>query len=251
MSEFVRTLHMMLLGRYSEFMWGLNMIWILPVVAEVLLLAAKASNRTPPTGDTQSPIGIEEVAAAATAYGYYIASALMVGAQFPGFLRDHLFDGFAPAALVGFLIYRIHGAQVRLSKIALLYLQSATVFGLIAAAAIFTSGKDNFVPVLYAALIGGFMFPLMVRAAKSIAQSIGEEGERRNDAVTVSEQHGVGAGTQPAAATEVQGQPDPDGGTDLGAADRGDLRDAESVPGETEPQAPAAGAHAAEEGAQP
>jgi hypothetical protein len=152
----------------SEFMWGLNMTWALPIIAEVLLVAAKTSNHTPSAKETQSPIRIDQVVAGTVAYGYYIAAAAMVGVQIPSFLRDHLFDGFAPAVLVGFLMYRIRDAKAELSTVLLLYLQSAAVFGLIAAAAIFTSGKDNYVPVLYAALIGGWAFPLFILAAKFI-----------------------------------------------------------------------------------
>ena len=44
------------------------------------------------------------VIAGAMAYGTYVAADLLAGAAFPQFLREHLFDGFAPAALVGILV---------------------------------------------------------------------------------------------------------------------------------------------------
>jgi hypothetical protein len=160
----------------NEFMWGLNMTWGLPVIAEVLLVAAKTSNRTTSAQETRGPIDVHQVVAGTVAYGYYIAAAAMVGVQIPSFLRDHLFDGFGPAVLVGFLMYRIRDAQARLSTVAFLYLQSAAVFGLIAAAAVFTSGKDNYVPVLYAALIGGWAFPLFIIAAKFIQSQANSKG---------------------------------------------------------------------------
>jgi hypothetical protein len=123
----------------------------------LIIIHAKAtSNRTPSADATHSPIGFEQAAAGAIAYGFYVAAAMMAGAQLPEFLRDHLFDGFAPAALVGFLIYRIPNAQPRFATISLFYLLSAAVFGLIAAAAVFSSGKNDFLPpVLSAAIIGG------------------------------------------------------------------------------------------------
>jgi hypothetical protein len=49
---------------------------------------------------------LEAVIAAMVAYGIYVGAALLANAEFPRFLRDHLFDGLAPAALVAFLIRR-------------------------------------------------------------------------------------------------------------------------------------------------
>jgi hypothetical protein len=202
----MRGLNMMIHGHMSEFMYGLQMLWLLPVLAEVLLLAADTSNRTPPTNETQSPIGIDQVVAGTVAYGYYIAAALMVGVQIPNFLRDHLFDGFGPAALVIFLMYRIRNSRAGSSTVARLYLQSAVVFGLIAAAAIFTSGKHNYVPVLYAALIGGWAFPLFIRAAKWISKENSKgtaaDAVPKNPAETDPglNQPGVSSGTPPASA---------------------------------------------------
>jgi hypothetical protein len=204
----MRGLNMMFHGHWTEFTWGLNMLWGLPVIAQGLLIAAKAANHTPSANDTQNPIHIEQVAAATVAYGYYIAAAMMVGAQFPSFFRDHLFDGFAPAVLVGFLIYRIRNAQAGVSNAAVLYLQSAVVFGLIAAAAIFTSGKDNFLLALYAALIGGFIFPLVILAARLITEDAARDVAPEVHAETDSGpgQPAAGASTQPAPAAAPAAQ---------------------------------------------
>jgi peptidoglycan/LPS O-acetylase OafA/YrhL len=140
------------------------MIAVQGVADLTLLLRAMAiSKRTPPTDDTHGPIGFEQVTAGAIAYSFYIAAAMMAGVQLQAFLRDHLFDGFAPAALVGFLIYRVPNTRAKFSTIAPLYLLSAAVFGLIAAAAVFSAGKDDFLPpVLSAAVIGGVTLTIPV-----------------------------------------------------------------------------------------
>jgi hypothetical protein len=189
----------------SEFMWGLNATWGLPGGAEILLVVSKTRNRTSAAKETQSPLGIDQVVAGTVAYGYYIAAAAMVGDQIPSFLRDHLFDGFGPAVLVGFLMYRIRNAKAGLSTVALLYLQSALVFGLIAAAAVFTSGKGNYFPALYAALIGGWAFPLFIFAAKLMPSEENSRGgggtagpKNHEETLSGPSQPGVGSGTQPA-----------------------------------------------------
>ncbi len=41
------------------------------------------------------------------AYSMYVAAAVVAGAAFPEFLREHLFDGLAPAALVGYLVSKL------------------------------------------------------------------------------------------------------------------------------------------------
>jgi hypothetical protein len=195
----MRGLNMELHGHMSEFMWGLNLMSGLPILAVLLLGAAKTPNRTPPAG-TQSPIGVDQIVAGTVAYGYYIAAAMMAGDHLLNFLRDHLFDGFAPAALVVVLMFRIRNARLStVGLLFLLYLQSAAVFGLIAAAAVFTSGKDNFVPVLYAALIGGFIFPLVVRGAKPNTEGTAGDAGQKNLAAKVPEsgEPGVGSGTEP------------------------------------------------------
>jgi len=102
------------------------MIAVQGVADLMLLIRAKAASNRTAANDTHGPIGFEQVVAGAIAYGFYVAAAMMAGAQLPEFLRDHLFDGFAPAALVGFLIYRVPSTRARFSTIAGLYLLSVT-----------------------------------------------------------------------------------------------------------------------------
>jgi|ERR1700691_2155258 peptidoglycan/LPS O-acetylase OafA/YrhL len=156
------------------------MIAVQGVADLVLLLRAMASSkRTPPADDTHGPIHFEQVAAGAIAYGFYIAAAMAAGAQFPEFLRDHLFDGFAPAVLVGYLIYRVPNTRARFSTIAFLYLLSAAIFALIAAAAVFSSGEDDFLPaVLAAALIGGLTLIVPVLTGATISGPPETDGDR-------------------------------------------------------------------------
>jgi hypothetical protein len=130
----------------------------------------KKGARPTPGDEPPGRIRYEQVIAAALAYGYYVAAALMAGAQFPEFLRDHLFDGFGPAVLVGFLIYRFNpgiseaatGSDLPpRSTFLTVLIPGAAVMGLIAAAAVFSSGlADYFWPVFGAAFLGGSTFPL-------------------------------------------------------------------------------------------
>jgi hypothetical protein len=134
-----------------------------------------APDRTSSADDTRSPISGGQIIAGALAYGYYIAAALMAGARFPKFLQDHLFDGFGPAALVAFLIYRFRLEDGKpdaynLLTFVLLYFQSAVVFAVIAAAAVFSTGTYNFVPVIWAAVIGGATFPAGIVGASRRAR---------------------------------------------------------------------------------
>jgi hypothetical protein len=134
------------------------------------LYSLRKKRARPTTDDMPGTIRPEQAIAAALAYGYYVAAALMAGAQFPEFLRDHLFDGFGPAALVGFLIYRfnpgVRGAAAgselpRRPTFLSAFIAGAAVMGLIAAAAVFSSGLDDyFWPVFGAAWLGGSTFPL-------------------------------------------------------------------------------------------
>jgi hypothetical protein len=103
---------------------------------------------------------LEAVVAAIMAYSIYVAAAILAGAAFPMFLREHLFDGLAPAALVGFLVNsfprdspRTAFPWIRLPiMIAILFgIGGGLIFGLIAAAAVFTSGSKEFAkPVIFA-----------------------------------------------------------------------------------------------------
>jgi hypothetical protein len=108
------------------------------------------------------------VIAAALAYSAYVAAALDAGAEFPGFLREHLFDGLAPAAAVGLLVNNFPAESpenalpwIRRPVMVLVAFLAggALSFGLIAAAAVFSSGTDNFgPPVALCAATGGFVF---------------------------------------------------------------------------------------------
>lgn len=94
---------------------------------------------------------------------------MLANAEFPEFLREHLFDGLAPAAVVGLLVNTLPRDNVRtaLPKIfypvmipILFYAEGSLIFGAIAAAAVFTSGKSDFkTPVIVCALIGGHYSP--------------------------------------------------------------------------------------------
>jgi hypothetical protein len=112
----------------------------------------------------------DAITAGVMAYGFYVAADCMSAAEWPQFLRDHLFDGLVPAALVGFLILSLPRDDPQLAfpliqkpwKIfVLFYLAGALIFGLIAAAAVFSSaGKDYGDAIYFCAAFGGLMFPL-------------------------------------------------------------------------------------------
>jgi hypothetical protein len=127
-----------------------------------------------PVADLPVARYFESALAAALAYSYYVAAALLAKAAFPQFLRDHLFDGLALAALVGFAVSRfprdnpsIAFAVVRrpASLMVLLFIVGALIFGLIAATAVFGAGSDDFFgggtasPVGTCAIWGGCLFP--------------------------------------------------------------------------------------------
>jgi hypothetical protein len=86
------------------------------------------------------------VIAAVTAYVFYAAAALIADAKMPEFLREHLFDGLAPAAVVGLLVSSIPREHPRAALpwirrpvmiLVVLFAGGALIFGLIAAAAVF------------------------------------------------------------------------------------------------------------------
>jgi hypothetical protein len=165
---------------------GITIMLGLQVVRQVLVRSRPrliVPPRTASADDTGSPISSGQIIAGALAYGYYVAAALMTGVVFPKFLQDHLFDGFAPAVLVGFLIYRFrvedgkpNPYQKPWISLVLLYFLSAAVFAVIAAAAVFSSGIYDFAPVLWAAVIGGATFP-----ADTIGMSRRAAQERRTE----------------------------------------------------------------------
>ena len=108
------------------------------------------------------------VIAAVTAYVFYVAAALIADAKMPEFLREHLFDGLAPAAVVGLLVSSIPREHPRAALpwirrpvmiLVVLFAGGALIFGLIAAAAVFASGSNGFAqPVRICALGGGILF---------------------------------------------------------------------------------------------
>jgi hypothetical protein len=170
-----------------------TMAWI--SVLSAALLAGRALSRRPdmpeaqaPVRDLQAIIRFEPILAAALAYGSYVSAALMGGARFPGFLRDHLFDGLAPAAVVSVLIALMpqdkpHAAFPWIRRpfviVALFFSAGLLVFGLIAAAAVFTSGTDHFYPaLLFVALLGGYIFPYVyvIQTASFVRTGLAEAG---------------------------------------------------------------------------
>lgn len=129
--------------------------------------------RVPVTGGqpaANAPGRVEAVIAAIMAYVFYVSAALLADAEFPNFLRKHLFDGLVPAAVVGLLVNSLPRDSVRKALpwiplpamiLALFYVEGALIFGLIAAAAVFSSENNNFeLPVIVCALIGGVLFPV-------------------------------------------------------------------------------------------
>ena len=109
---------------------------------------ARARNRA-----VDRPWRFESVFASMVAYGFYVAAALWAGAEFPKFLQDHLFDGLAPAALVGVLVSLLLRDDPRTILpwirwpwmiLVLFLISGALISGLIAAAAIFSSATNNY-----------------------------------------------------------------------------------------------------------
>jgi hypothetical protein len=107
---------------------------------------------------------LNAVTAAAMAYGFYVAAALLAGAPFPRFLRDHLFDGLVPATVVAVLVDRFISSNPPTSshhfRSLLWFFSGGTaVFGAIAAAAVFSSGADAYgVPLVVTGVLGGTLF---------------------------------------------------------------------------------------------
>jgi hypothetical protein len=114
--------------------------------------------------------GIAEarVVAGVMAYACYVAAALLAGAKFPGFLREHLFDGLAPAAAVLLLVNSFPVDRPRTAFpwirrpviiLVVLFAGGALIFGLIGAAAVIASGIEKFAsPVTRCAVLGGWLF---------------------------------------------------------------------------------------------
>jgi WD40 repeat protein len=149
-------------------------MWVVALTGS-LLLAYTPSART--SGDRPDRSlrdwvrdHLKPMIAAAMAYTYYVAAAWLAGADFPQFLQDHLFDGLAPAALVGLLIdfYPTADPVTAFPRIRrpvvipiMFFVLGTVIFGLIAAAAVFSSGENNYALVVpRTALYGGLIFPV-------------------------------------------------------------------------------------------
>jgi hypothetical protein len=149
---------------------GVTLVWCL-FLAGLLILAGRwlfgrLLKRSRPPDPTTTPF--ETVLASVLAYGCYVSAALEINARFPQFLRDHLFDGLALAGLAGFLVHRFpRGDPYRVLMpiirrpiliLFVFFLIGGLVFGLIAAAVVFTSGSDDFAgPVWRCAVVGGLI----------------------------------------------------------------------------------------------
>jgi hypothetical protein len=109
--------------------------------------------------------------AVASVIGYvcYVAAALFADVMFPEFMREHLFDGLAPAAAVGFLVNifptedpekALLWIRRRVMIVVFFYASGALMFGAIALAAVFVSGSQDYFgkPVVYLAIWGGYVF---------------------------------------------------------------------------------------------
>jgi hypothetical protein len=120
--------------------------------------------------DAGAPWHFGSVVASMMAYGFYVAAALMANAEFPQFLRDHLFDGLAPAALVGVLVDRSlrddpREAFPRVRRpvwiLFDLFISGIAIFSSTAAAAVFSSGSNDFIrPIVYCSFFGGLTLPV-------------------------------------------------------------------------------------------
>ena len=152
------------------------------------------------------------VVSGAMAYGVYVAADLLAGSPFPQFLREHLFDGLAPAALVGILVDAypsedpVHAfASIRRPVVVLLMISAsgAAVFGLIAAAAVFGAGGENYgQPVGTVAAFGGYIFFLIylvsVNAARGPSKTIEDYWPHKAWWLKKRLQEAAGSGDSPA-----------------------------------------------------
>jgi hypothetical protein len=101
--------------------------------------------------------------AAFMAYGFYLAADLLANAEFPKFLRDHFFDGFAPAAVVGLLVDRFFRrlpsekptTNRPIWSVLGFSLSAALTFGAIGAIAVFTSGSNGYFRAVLATTVFG------------------------------------------------------------------------------------------------
>jgi hypothetical protein len=78
-----------------------------------LVLRTRFARRQRPADALQR---YDALTAAGLAYLCYTASALLVHVPLPEFFREHLFDGFAPAALVAYLVARFTSERARTAE---------------------------------------------------------------------------------------------------------------------------------------
>ena len=166
-------------------------MWVITVVASLLLAytpTATVSERGPDRSLREwLRDHFKSIVAGATAYGYYVGAAWMAGADIAHFLREHLFDGLAPAALVGILIdfYPSADPVVAFPRIRypvvipiVFYIAGGLIFGLIALGAVFTSGESDYVSVVsLTAAYGGAIFP--VAYVTQVAGPVTSRGKTR------------------------------------------------------------------------
>jgi hypothetical protein len=157
-------------SQFTPGWWLVGSIGLLGIVAlaerafffKVFSQKADASSE-----EADKPSRFEVVISASMAYGFYVGAALMANAKFPAFMRDHLFDGLAPSAVVGLLFGALRrknpqNAWPRIRRpvgiLAVLLVGGALIFGLIGAAGVFVTGSGDFWPTAWCAIFGGYVF---------------------------------------------------------------------------------------------
>jgi hypothetical protein len=161
--------------------------WLLPAITILGSIAIILKPRRTP-GREQSIYSLRDwmrahyspVVSGAVAYGAYVAADFLGGSPFPQFLREHLFDGLAPAALVGILVDAFPNEdpvrafpRIRrpIAVLLMITASGAAVFGLIAAAAVFGAAGENYGKSIgTVAGYGGYMFFLLYVTSVSAAR---------------------------------------------------------------------------------
>lgn len=130
---------------------------------------------------------LKAVLAGGMAYAYYVAAALVAGAEFPKFLQEHLFDGLAPAALIAGLIdlydrrdpaHAYRKLPVPGTILLMLFAVSAVFFALIGAAAVLGSETNNYLPAVLVTAAYGGEFSLLLTGRIRLAKSQVTQGGR-------------------------------------------------------------------------
>jgi hypothetical protein len=157
-------------GKNTEVTLGSGLVVALAILAGIALYGRVLVNLAIRAGKASNTASrhFDAILAAIIAYSCYMAAALMADAEFPKFLRDHLFDGLALAFLVGLLINRFPSDRPRTAfpiirrpfvVLLVLFMGGGLIFGLIAIAAVFSSGSNEYErPLLYCSIYGGWIF---------------------------------------------------------------------------------------------